>query len=144
MDVKDCWYHFTDLKFHLIFLFRIQNTEIDKYMQIIRSESYRIGYLLGDMAKKLSIDHYSFERTHLANLSRNITTLTEFVKFKNSIEQKLLKYRKTHFIHSAAYELTQLLKEFSEEYDKDTCAFGFLEAYFKPFSRKKDPNDKNY
>jgi hypothetical protein len=45
---------------------------------------------------------------------------------------------KTKFTYQTSYDLAQLVKEFKGKYDKEECAFGFMESYFKPFSKKEN------
>lgn len=122
---------FIFLKYDLKFLLKIQNTKIDKFMEITSSESYQIGFLLGTMAKNLSQIN-SFEKNYVGNLRRRIATLADFIKLKNEIEEKLILHDKTKFTSQTSYELAQKIKEFKSKYDKDECAFGFFEGYFKP------------
>ncbi len=134
---------FIFLKFDLEFLFSIQNNKNNKYMDIINSESYQLGNLLGTLAKNFAGENSpikSFEKNYVGNLSRRITTLDDFVKLKNDIEQKLIMHEKTNFTFKTSYELSQKVKEFNGIYDKEECAFGFLEAYFKPISKKENSN----
>jgi len=82
---------FIFLKYDLEFLLRIQNTKKDKYMELAESTSFKIGALLGSLAKNFSGKNTtinSFEKNYVGNLSRRIGTLEDFVKLKNDIEQK--------------------------------------------------------
>ncbi len=45
---------FNFLKYNFEFLLKIQNSKIDRFMEITSSESYEIGFLLGEIAKDLS------------------------------------------------------------------------------------------
>jgi hypothetical protein len=132
------WYNFADLKYHLKFLYNIQNTENDRFMEITTSESYQIGFMLGAMAKNLSQEINSFEKNYVGNLTRRVGTLSDFIKLKNEIEQKLIMHDKSKFTFQTSYDLAQMVKEFNTRYDKEECAFGFMESYFKPIP-KKDP-----
>ncbi|MCW1736000.1 hypothetical protein [Anaerorudis cellulosivorans] len=128
---------FIFLKYDLKFLLKIQNTKIDKFMEITSSESYQIGFLLGTMAKNLSQEINSFEKNYVGNLRRRIATLADFIKLKNEIEEKLIMHDKTKFTFQTSYELAQKIKEFKSKYDKDECAFGFFEGYFKPIPSRE-------
>ncbi len=126
---------FIFLKYDIEFLLKIQNTKIDKFMELAESNSFKIGALLGSLAKNFSGKNTpinSFEKNYVGNLSRRIGTLEDFVKLKNDIEQKLIMHEKTQFTFSTSNELSQLLKEFKGRYDKEACAFGFFDSYFKP------------
>ncbi|GAB1374732.1 hypothetical protein MASR1M46_16180 [Bacteroidales bacterium] len=48
---------------------------------------------------------------------------------------------KSKFTFQTSHDLAQKVKEFNPRYDKEECAFGFMESYFKPIS-KKDPATK--
>lgn len=129
----DCKYNF--LKFDLMFLLKIQNNINDKYMEIIQSESYEIGLMLGALAKNLSLEINSFEKNYVGNLTRRIGTLSDFIKLKTDIEQKLIMHDKSKFTFQTSYDLAQKVKNFKSQYDREECAFGFMESYFKPLPK---------
>lgn len=129
---------FNLLKFDFEFLMKIQNSPKDNFMEIKNSDSYKIGVLLGSLARQLKTEINSFEKNYVGNLSRRISTLYDFVKLKTDIEQKLIMHEKTRYTSKSSYELAQEIKEFSSRYDKEQACFGFLESYFKPFPKKKD------
>jgi hypothetical protein len=128
---------FSFLKFDLKFLLKIQNTGSNRFMEITSSESYQIGLRLGEMAKNLSLEINSFEKNYVGNLTRRIGTLADFIKLKNEIEQKLIMHDKAQYTFRISHDLAQKIKEFKSRYDKEECAFGFLESYFKPWSKKE-------
>jgi len=107
-------------------------------MNITESESYQIGLLLGDLAKNLRQEINSFDKKYVGNLTRRIATIEDFIKFKNTIEEKLIMHDKTKFTFRSSSELSQKVKEFSETYVKDRCVFGFFERYFN----YEAPSDK--
>jgi len=127
---------FSFLKYDLKFLLKIQNIKYDRFMEITSSESYQIGFLLGGIAKNLSMEINSFEKNYVGNLTRRIGTLPDFIKLKNEIEQKLIMHDKTKYTFQMSYDMAQRVKEFKSRYDKEECAFGFLESYFKPLPKK--------
>lgn len=129
----DSKYNF--LKFDLMFLLKIQNNKKDKHMEIIQSESYEIGLMLGALAKNLSLEINSFEKNYVGNLTRRIGSLSDFIKLKTDIEQKLIMHDKSKFTFQTSYELAQKVKNFKSQYNKDECAFGFMESYFKPLPK---------
>lgn len=129
---------FAFLKYDLKFLFSIQNSKNNRYMEITQSESYGIGLLLGSLAKNLSLEINSFEKNYVGNLTRRISTMDDFIRLKNDIEQKLIMHDKSKFTFQTSYELAQKVKEFKSQYDKDECAFGFLESYFKPIPKSEN------
>jgi hypothetical protein len=128
---------FNLLKFDFEFLMNIQDSQNDSFMEIKNSESYKIGVLLGSLAQQLKSEINSFEKNYVGNLSRRISTIDDFIKLKNDIEQKLIMHGKTKFTSKNSYELAQDVKSFSGRYDKEEVCFGFLESYFKPFPKKK-------
>jgi len=129
--------NFSFLKYDLKFLLKIQNNKKDKFMEITSSESYQIGLLLGSMAKNLSQEINSFEKNYVGNLTRRIATLSDFIKLKNEIEQKLIMHDKAKYTFQTSYDLAQKIKDFKSRYDKEECAFGFMESYFKPLPKKE-------
>lgn len=106
-------------------------------MEITSSESYQIGFMLGGMAKNLSLEINSFEKNYVGNLTRRVGTLPDFIKLKNEIEQKLIMHDKVKYTYQTSYDLAQKIKEFKSRYDKEECVFGFMESYFKPLPPKK-------
>ncbi len=136
IEKNSIWFNYTDLKYHLKFLLKIQNTKNDRFMEITSSESYQIGLLLGGMARNLSQEINSFEKNYVGNLTRRVGTLPDFIKLKNEIEQKLIMHDKVKFTYQTSYDLAQKVKEFKSRYDKEECAFGFMESYFKPLFKK--------
>lgn len=128
---------FNFLKFDFKFLLKIQNTKNDKFMEITSSESYQVGLILGSLARNLSQEINSFEKNYVGNLTRRIGNLEDFIKLKNEIEQKLIMHDKTKYTYQASYDLAQKVKEFNTRYDKEECAFGFMESYFKPFHKNE-------
>lgn len=130
---------FNFLKFDLQFLYKIQNTKNDRFMEITSSESYQVGFMLGGLARNLSQEINSFEKNYVGNLTRRIGNMSDFIKLKNEIEQKLIMHDKTKYTFQTSYDLAQKVKEFKSRYDKEECAFGFMESYFKPFPKKETP-----
>ena len=126
------------LKYDLKFLLSIQNSKINKFMEITNSESYQIGLLLGELARNIKLEINSFEKNYVGTLTRRIGNLPDFVKLKNDIEQKLIMHDKTKFTYQVSFDLAQKVKDFSSRYDKEECAFGFLESYFKPFTKSQE------
>jgi hypothetical protein len=132
---------YTFLKFDLEFLISIQNNQNNKFMDIIKSSSYQIGNSLGSLAKNFAGENSpikSFEKNYVGNLSRRISSMADFIRLKNDIEQKLIMHDKTKFTYKTSYDLAQKVKDFKERYDKEECAFGFFEAYFKPIPKKQE------
>lgn len=137
IEKNSIWFNYADLKYHLKFLYKIQNSKNDKFMEITSSESYQVGFMLGGLARNLSQEINSFEKNYVGNLTRRIGNLSDFVKLKNEIEQKLVMHDKTKYTFQTSYDLAQKVKEFNSRYDKEECAFGFMESYFKPFTKKE-------
>lgn len=133
--------HFNLLKFDLEYLLKIQNSQNDNFMKIISSESYQLGLLLGSLAKSLSLEINSFEKNYVGNLTRRVSTLEDFIKLKNDIEQKLIMHEKSKYTFKASYELAQKVKDFQSRYDKEECVFGFFESYFEPIPKKEETSE---
>lgn len=124
------------LKYDFEFLLSIQNTNIYKsnYMKIVNSHSYKMGLLLGDMARNFAGENSpikSFEKNYVGNLTRRIGRLEDFIDFKNDVEQKLIMHEKVNYTRKISTDLAELIKEQQGAYDKNECAFGFFESYFK-------------
>ena len=131
------FYTYHNLKYDLEFLLTIQNSNYNKFMEIVNSDSYKMGLLLGKLAKDVSLKINSFEKNYVGNLTRRIGRLDDFIRLKNDIMQKLINHVDTKFIYQTSYELDQLIKSFdASNYHKDIVAFGFFESYFKPFQSK--------
>ena len=128
---------FNLLKFDLEYLLKIQNSQNDSFMKITNSGSYQMGLQLGSLAKNLSLEINSFEKNYVGNLTRRISSIEDFIKLKNDIEQKIIMHDKTKFTFKVSHELSLLVKDFEGRYDKEECAFGFFESYFKPISKKE-------
>lgn len=139
IEKNSIWFNYADLKYHLKFLSKIQNTKTDRFMEITSSESYQVGFMLGGLAKNLSQEINSFEKNYVGNLTRRIGNMADFIKLKNEIEQKLIMHDKAKYTFQTSYDLAQKVKEFKSRYDKEECAFGFMESYFKPFPKKEIP-----
>ena len=127
---------FTFLQFDLKFLYKIQNIKNDKFTDMINSQSYQIGLLLGSLSKNLTLEINSFEKNYVGTLLRRIGNLPDFIKMKNDVEQKLIMHDKTKYTFQVSYDLAQRVKEFDGFYDKEECDFGFFESYFKPIEKK--------
>lgn len=132
--------NYSRLKYDLKLVMCIQNNQNSKYMEITESKSYQIGLLLGQLAKNLSQEINSFEKNYVGNLTRRISTMNDFIRLKNDIEQKLVMHDKVKFTYNISYELAQKVKDFDAKYDKEECAFGFLESYFMPIKKSEINN----
>jgi hypothetical protein len=143
----ETFYHsrYHRMKYCLKFLLSIQNNQTNNSMEnITKSRSYQLGYDLGKMAKNLRGKISSFEKNCVGNLSRRLVDVSDFIKLKNDIDQKLILHEKAgKFITQISHGLAIKLKEFEGEYDKDVCVFGFMEAYFAPIPSKELEEDDN-
>lgn len=133
---------FSFLKFDIQFLLQIQNNQNDAYMKVTESKSYELGLFLGRLSRNLKYEINSFEKNYVGNLTRRIATLEDLVKLKNDIEQKLIMHDKVRYTEKVSYELSGKIKSFEGRYDKDECAFGFFESYFKPLPKKDNAAEK--
>ena len=139
---------FNFLKYDLEFLLSIQNTNSENlnYMKIIESENYKMGLLLGKLAKNFAGEKSpikSFEKNYVGNLTRRISTLKDLINFKNEVEEKLIMHEKNKFTFQTSNELAEKIKNFEGRYDKNECVFGFFEAYFAPFPKASETNNQN-
>jgi hypothetical protein len=129
------------LKYDFYFLMTIQNSipEGGNLMSIQDSQSYKIGTLLGALARQFAAWREdcpikSFEKSYVGTLSRRITTIPDVVRFKTFLEEKLILHDRTSFTHSVSIRLSDEIKALEsvseEKYDRHSCAFGFFESYF--------------
>lgn len=127
------------LKYDLMFILSIQNNKQNKYMDIINSASFKLGFKIGKMAKPLKNSIGSFEKNYVGLLSRRVSTKEDCIRFVTDISQKLVMHDSVWSAMCA--EVCDDLANISEsEYDKDELSFGFLDGYFKyePTDKKKD------
>lgn len=140
---------FNLLKYDYYFLTTIQNTipEGGNLMKIQESQSYKIGLVLGELAKQFAAWREdcpikSFEKSYVGTLSRRITTIPDLMRFKTFMEEKLILHERASFTHSVSASLAEEIKALEsssdEKYDRHKCAFGFFESYFAPFASKQD------
>lgn len=127
------------LKYDLMFILSIQNNKQNKYMDIINSASFKLGFKIGKMAKPLKNSIGSFEKNYVGLLSRRVSTKEDCIRFVTDISQKLVMHDSVWSAMCA--EVCDDLANISEsEYDKDELSFGFLDGFFKyePTDKKKD------
>lgn len=117
------------LKYDLIFLINIQNSQTNKLKAMVESTSYQIGIKLGKLAKPLKRKISSFEKRYVGFLTRHVSTKDDCVKFSNDINEMLIRHEKTWLAMSAEI-CSQLANIPLSEYDKEELAFGFFEGYF--------------
>ncbi len=128
---KEPFFKYQSLKYDLEFLLTIQNSKNNKYMEMVKSDSYHMGYHLGKMANVVSQQINSFEKNYVGNLSRRISRLNDFMKLKNEIIQKLINHDKMSYVILNSKELDEYIKKLDEtNYHKDKVAFGFFEGYY--------------
>lgn len=130
---------YLDLIFHYKFLLSIQNTNQNKFNDMIETKSYQIGLKLGKLAKPLKKKINSFEKRYVGLLTRQINTKDDGVKFANDIHEMLVRHERTYGQLSAEM-LNDLANIEEKDYDKEKMAFGFFEGYFKydVADKKKD------
>lgn len=141
--------NFNFLKYDFYFLTTIQNTtqEGGNLMKIQESQSYKIGLLLGELARQFAAWRddcpiKSFEKSYVGTLSRRITTIHDLSRFKTFMEEKLILHERAAFTHATSTSLSEEIKVLEsslvEKYDRHKCAFGFFESYFAPSTVKQD------
>ena len=115
-------------------------------MKIQKSQSYKIGLLLGKLAEQFAAWRddcpiKSFEKSYVGTLSRRITTIPDLIRFKIFMEEKLILHERASFTHSVSTRLSEEIKtlesSLNEKYDRHNCAFGFFESYFAPSAGKQ-------
>ncbi len=108
-------------------------------MKIQESQSYKVGLLLGELAKEFAAWREdcpikSFEKSYVGTLSRRITTIPDLIRFKTFMEEKLILHERASFTHAISANLSEEIKALesssSEKYDRHKCAFGFFDSYF--------------
>lgn len=132
-------YHF--LRFDFRFLTKLQDKG-DRLMELQESSSYRVGVLLGKLARGLRSEIKSFDKNYAGLLSRRITNLSDVMKLQNEINQKLIMHDKGGWSFTFSTDLSREIKNFTLPYDKNECAFGFFESYFAPSEKKHGDKDK--
>ena len=148
-NVRDGNSYFNILKYDFYFLTTIQNSipEGGSLMSIQESQSYKVGLLLGELARQFAAWRNdcpikSFEKSYVGTLSRRITTIPDLIRFKTFIEEKLILHERVPFTHLTSANLSEKLKLLEsskdEQYDRHKCAFGFFESYFASFAGKQD------
>lgn len=136
---------FNYLKYNFYLLMNIQNTQQqgENLMKIQNSPSYQMGILLGKMAQPLRSAINSFEKNYVGNLSRRLVTISDLVRLKTYIDEKLVIHNKAYpQIREASRSLTQQINSFVGTYNKDECAFGFFESYFTYNKQEKGENNE--
>lgn len=129
---KETFSTYHSLKYDLEFLLTIQNKKNNEYMEIINSDSYNMGYHLGKMANIVSQQINSFEKNYAGNLSRRVSRLSDFIKLKNDIVQKLINHDKMMIVVQDSTKLDEYIKDMQEgNYRKEKIAFGFFEGYYE-------------
>ncbi len=118
------------LKYDLKFLLKIQNSQINKFKNMIESPSYQIGLKLGKLSKPLKKKINSFEKRYVGLLTRHVSTKDDCIKFTNEVIEMLTRHEKT-WGNMSAEVCNQLAQLPLSDYDKEKLAFGFFEGYFK-------------
>ncbi|MDR3626150.1 MAG: hypothetical protein P4L45_04925 [Ignavibacteriaceae bacterium] len=140
--------YYNSFKYDFYYLTKIQNKSIEgeNLMKILDSPSYKLGYLLGKLAQNFAGQRSpikSFEKNYVGNLTRRISSVTDLMKFKNFIEEKIIIHGKNFEGNRCiSLELTGAIKNFPSRYDKNECAFGFFESYFAPFNLNNEDNNQ--
>ena len=136
------FFKYQNLKHDLEFLLTIQNSKNNRYMEIVNSDSYKMGYHLGKMANVVSQKINSFEKNYVGNLSRRVSRLSDFIKLKNEIIQKLINHNKMMIVVQDSTKLDEYIKTIKEaNYRKDEISFGFFEGYYE-WTKKASTIDK--
>jgi len=140
-QVRDGMPGYDFLRFDLLFLLELidRNREdsMSQQQQITDSDSYRIGALLGKMARPLRQEINSFEKNYVGLLSRRVALLSDVVEFTNYLDQKLILHERAYpDLKAASREVKERLRSFAGTYNREHCVFGFFESYFEPLPSK--------
>ncbi len=141
LNIRNGKHDFNLLKYDFYFLLMIRNTipEGGELMKVHKSQSYKVGLMLGELARqfaswRVDCPIKSFEKSYVGTLSRRITTISDLIRFKTFIEEKLILHGKAPFTHATSVKLAEGIKVLelssNERYDRHNCAFGFFESYF--------------
>lgn len=144
-NIRNSGQAFDTLKYDFYFLLKIQKT--NALMQITNSQSYALGQALGTMARRFgwkSTPIKSFEKSYVGNLSRRITSVEEAVKFSTFINEKLVMHGIDKSKEKEALNtFVEIIKEFSEKYNKYNCALGFFNSYYESSYSEQENNLEN-
>ena len=105
-------------------------------MLITETKSYAIGQCLGTMAKQFAAWRddcpiKSFEKSYVGNLTRRIASLDDVAVLCDFLNQKLTMHERLYpDVKNAYLQLTDLLRQFDERYNKHHCSLGFFESYY--------------
>ncbi|MFC5407672.1 hypothetical protein ACFPMF_00005 [Larkinella bovis] len=133
---------FSTFKYDFYFLMLIQKQ--DNLMQITETKSYAIGQYLGTMAKQFAAWRddcpiKSFEKSYVGNLTRRISSLDDVAAFCDFLNQKLTIHERLYpDVKNAFLNLTALLRQFDERYNKHHCSLGFFESYYTIDRKEKE------
>lgn len=143
------------LRYDLMFLLKIQDVnrgysaparkDIEMLKKVQDTASYRIGQLLGKMARPLRKAISSFEKNYVGLLSRRVAQIDDVIALQNFIDQKLILHDRSYpNLKIASRELTALINRFPESgetYNREHCVYGFFESYFEPIPAKTEDNE---
>lgn len=127
-NITECRNIYYKLKYAFMLLCKIQKH--NKYIEIMSSQSFELGRILGRLAQPLGRKISSFQKNYVGLLSRRVATKDDCKKFANEISEKLQ-------LHDCLYgrgdEISTFIKgvETMPSYDKDEFTFGFFDGYFK-------------
>lgn len=127
-NITECRNTYNKLKYAFMLLCKIQKH--NKYIEIMSSQSFELGKILGRLAQPLGRKISSFQKNYVGLLNRRVATKDDCRKFANEINGKLV-------MHDCLYcrddEISAFIKgiETILNYNKDEFAFGFFDGYFK-------------
>ena len=127
-NITECRNIYNKLKYAFMLLCTIQKH--NKYIEIMSSQSFELGKILGRLAQPLGRKISSFQKNYVGLLSRRVATKDDCKKFANEINEKLQ-------LHDCLYgrgdEISTFIRgiETMPSYDKDEFTFGFFDGYFK-------------
>ena len=140
-NIRNSGQGFSTFKYDFYFLMLIQKQ--DNLMQITETKSYTIGQCLGTMAKQFAAWRddcpiKSFEKSYVGNLTRRISSLDDVTVFCDFLNQKLTIHDRLYpDVKKAFLQLTELVRQFDERYNKHHCSLGFFESYYTIDQKQK-------
>jgi hypothetical protein len=117
-------------KLFLHYYYLNQILHINEYQMMVETQSYQIGQYLGILSRDVSAAINSFSKQYVGNISRRVSTISDFHKFLNYICEKLAIHEQLETANKVTFvKLSQLLSEFNEPYKKDYVVAGFFSKF---------------
>ena len=143
--IRDGESNYDFLRFDLLFLWELQETNKGKENTTLKkiqdTNSYKIGQCLGKLARPVAYKINSFQKNYIGLLSRRVAQREDVIVLQNYLDQKLF----LHYpgvpkgLRAISRTLTALVNHFpdDESYNREYCVFGFFESYFEPSTKQE-------